>query len=125
MLAINIARTETTPSIICDPENGVISMQGDSYPENSFDFFDDLLSWIDNYFTTTSQAIKLDLRLIYLNTSSVKIMMDIFDMLELEYQKGREVHVIWFYDSLNERVMELAEQFKEDCTFPFLITAEN
>ena len=44
-----------------------------------------------------------------------------FDVLEAAHRKGREVGVTWFYDMRNERVGELAEEFKEDCTFPFSV----
>jgi hypothetical protein len=123
MNLLTIEATTTTPKIICDADKGLILMEGDSYPENAFESFKELLAWIEDYLTTLTTPLKLELRLIYLNTSSVKIMMDIFDMLEEAYSKGCEVSVIWFYDSRNERVGELAEEFKEDCTFPFLITA--
>lgn len=48
--------------------------------------------------------------------------MDIFDMLEDAHQAGRQVRVVWHYDERNERIAELAEEFKEDCTFDFAIT---
>jgi len=57
--------------------------------------------------------------------SSIKAMMDIFDMLEAAHAGGRTVSVTWYYDSRNERVAELAEEFKEDCTFPFAILPRN
>ena len=62
--------------------------------------------------------------LLYLNTSSIKAMMDIFDLLEEAHRKGRQVSVRWSYDGANERVGELAAEFKEDCTFPFDIAAK-
>ena len=125
LLTIDIEATTMTPKINCDPETGRIFMEGDSYPENAFEFFQDLLTWIETYLHTQTTPLTLELRLVYLNTSSVKIMMDIFDMLGEAYANGRGVSVNWFYDSRNERVVELAEEFKEDCTFPFLITAAN
>ena len=35
------------------------------------------------------------------------------------------VAVNWYYDVRNERVVELAEEFKEDCTFPFSILSHD
>ena len=123
MNLLAIEATSTTPKILCDADQGIISMEGDSYPENSFEFFKDLLVWVESYLATLTTPLKLELRLIYLNTSSVKMLMDIFDMLEEAHGEEREVSVIWFYDIRNERVVELAEEFKEDCTFPFMIIA--
>jgi len=72
-----------------------------------------------------SHPLSLELRLLYLNTSSIKAMMDIFDLLEAAFQDGRQVAVNWYYDVRNERVVELAEEFKEDCTFPFSILSHD
>ena len=98
-------------------------MRGDSYPENSFELFSPVLDWIEGYLRDTDRPLTLNLHLLYLNTSSVKAMMDIFDILEEAHEKGRKVAVNWYYDEQNERVAELAEEFKEDCSFPFLVTS--
>ena len=98
-------------------------MHGDSYPENSFEFFDPIIQWIEDYLRLRSEALHLELRLVYMNTSSVKAMMDIFDMLEDAHGRGRAVSVAWYYDPRNERVLDLADEFREDCSFPFDIAA--
>ena len=94
-------------------------MRGDSYPENSLEFFQPIIAWLMEYLDESSEPIAVHLRLLYLNTSSVKVMMDIFDMLESAHNAGRGVYVRWYYDRENERIADLAEEFKEDCTFPF------
>lgn len=119
-----IAATQSTPSIESDFSRGVLKMQGDSYPENSFEFFTPVIEWIEAFLQQDAQTFALELRLIYMNTSSVKAMMDIFDMLEEAHQKGQSVSVTWYYDPRNERVVDLADEFREDCTFPFDITPE-
>ncbi len=96
-------------------------MAGDSYPENSFEFFNDVIEWVSDFLDQLDKPLNLELKLIYMNTSSVKAMMDIFDLLEAAHLKGRAVSVNWYYDPRNERVIELAEEFKEDCTFSFMI----
>lgn len=116
---INIASTQSTPSISTDFSAGTIEMRGDSYPENSFEMFLPVLDWIEAYLRDETRPLRLNLHLLYLNTSSVKAMMDIFDLLEQAHRDGREVSVHWYYDEQNERVSELAEEFREDCTFPF------
>ena len=68
--------------------------------------------------------LSLEICLAYLNTSSVRVLMDMLDILEEAHQGGRGVEVVWLYNENNERVGELAEEFKEDCTFPFHIRAE-
>ena len=117
-------QTRSTPAVIADAERGVLAMHGDSYPENSYEFFGDIIRWVQNYLQESSAPLRAELRLAYLNTSSVRAMLDIFDLLEEAHNGGREVAVEWLYDPRNERVAELAAEFKEDCTFPFDIRAE-
>lgn len=121
---LSIAGTQSTPTISASWETGTLRMDGDSYPENSFEFFGVVLDWVEGYLAASGAPLLLELRLAYMNTSSVKAMMDIFDMLEDAHQRGRSVTVNWFYDARNERIADLAEEFREDCAFPFAITAD-
>ena len=50
--------------------------------------------------------------------------MDILDQLEEAHRQGRQVSVNWYYDPRNERVVDLAEEFREDCSFSFEIAAD-
>lgn len=121
---LRIEGTQSAPAIRCDVEQGVVEMRGDSYPENSFELFSPVIAWIETYLRERAEALALRLHLLYLNTSSVKAMMDIFDLLNDAHVQGRAVSVHWFYDEQNERVAELAEEFREDCEFPFEITSQ-
>lgn len=121
MKDLNIPGTQSTPAIAADAAAGVLAMRGDSYPENSFELFGPVIEWVETYLQDRDAPLKLELELLYLNTSSIKSVMDIFDVLEAAHRKGREVGVTWFYDMRNERVGELAEEFKEDCTFQFSV----
>ncbi|MDD3482866.1 biofilm regulation phosphoprotein SiaC [Azovibrio restrictus] len=122
---LNIQGSQSTPHINSDSGQGLLSMQGDSYPENSFEFFGPVIAWIETYLRDSQAPLRLELRLVYMNTSSVKAMMDIFDLLEEAHGQGRQVSVDWFYDPRNERVLDLADEFREDCTFPFLIAPDS
>jgi hypothetical protein len=120
---LKIEGTQSTPSIVADFKAGTVEMRGDSYPENSFELFSPAMQWIEQYLQQ-GRPLTLNLHLLYLNTSSVKAMMDIFDILQDAHKAGQKVAVNWFYDEQNERVADLAEEFKEDCSFPFQITSQ-
>ena len=121
---LKIVSTQSTPLIETDSTRGVIYMEGDSYPENSFEFYSDLVAWVTRYLEDNERPLVVELALLYLNTSSIKVMMDLFDELEEAHRQGREVKVNWRYDVDNERVAELAEEFKEDCSFSFNIIGQ-
>ncbi len=118
---IDISQTASTPSVRTDRGRGAVTMAGESYPENPFEFFQPLIAWVGDYLDSEAGPLSLELELIYLNTSSIRAMMDIFDRMEEAHAAGREVRVRWTYEPENQRVGELAEEFKEDCSFPFAI----
>jgi hypothetical protein len=127
MNTLTIQATQSTPSVTTDCDEGRLIMEGDSYPENSFEFFAQIIAWIEHFLKIkdSSNSLLLELRLVYMNTSSVKAMMDIFDLLEDAHKKGRPISVSWYYDPRNERVVDLADEFREGCTFPFEIVANS
>jgi len=116
---LNISRTTSTPEVRSNALEGTLRMSGDSYPENSFEFFQPVFSWTQRRLAVPENGLRLELSLVYLNTSSIKAMLDIFDLLDDAHKRGQSVSVLWYFDPQNERVAELADEFKEDCNFPF------
>ena len=120
---LNVLATQSTPSIQADWDTGIVRMAGESYPENTFDLYSGLITWVDQFLADSALPLRLELHLNYLNTSSIRAMIDVFDRLQQAFESGRELSVIWFYDSRNPRSAELGEEFREDYTFSFSITA--
>lgn len=116
-----ITATQSSPEISADWDAGLLIMKGDSYPENTFELFGQVIQWVETFLASTRRPLRLDLYLIYLNTSSIRAMIDILEMLEAAHADTRDVNLRWFYDYRNQRAAELAEEFREDYTFPFEI----
>jgi hypothetical protein len=118
---LRVARTTSTPEVDFNAESGLLTLTGESYPENSFEFFSPLLDWVRQYLRETSGAVRLKIGLTYMNTSSIKSMMDLLDLLEDAHAESREVTVTWLYDEENDRALEMAEEFREEVTLPFFV----
>lgn len=120
---LSLAPTQSTPAVTADWETGLLVMTGESYPENTYEIFDNIIGWVEEFLRSESRPLRVELKLNYLNTSSIRAMIDIFDRLQLAADDGRNIVVCWFYDSRNPRSAELGEEFKEDYSFDFEITA--
>jgi hypothetical protein len=105
----------SSPAVNFDAKTGQLTMSGESYPENTFEFYAPVIGWLKEFVAGTDIPVVLTLELAYLNTGSVKCLMDIFDV--------RQVSVIWRYHQKNTRALETAEEFSEDLTLPFQIEA--
>lgn len=125
MQDLNVAGTDAIPSIKADWQAGCLEMKGDSYPENAFELYQPVIDWIGAFLKSANRPLQLRLQLLYLNTSSIRAMMDMLDQLEEAHQQGKPVGLKWLFERENERVAELAEEFREDYTFAFDIVPQD
>ena len=118
---LRIEPTTSSPLVELNADMGYLHLSGESYPENALDFYRPVLAWLGAFLDQDDRPLHLNLHLTYLNTSSIKSLMDLLDDLEEAHKAGRTVTLDWHYDEENERALELAEEFKEDLTLPFHI----
>lgn len=121
MQALIIEQTKSTPAIHFDPVNHQLNIKGQSYPENSFKFYEPVFAWLDEYLAQVEAqvTVRIYFHMPYINTSSSKCLMMLLERLEDAHKKGKHIGVLWYYDPENETAMECAEDFKEDLTLPF------
>ncbi len=104
-----IPETETTPRVTWDAATATLRLAGESYPENVLELFAPLAEWLDTQLGPTS-TLHLQLELFYLNTSSMKALVDIIRLLEVKHAQGTTVEVEWRY----LRDVDLMRQTGED-----------
>lgn len=115
---LRIEGTRSSPMVEGDPETGVLRLTGDSYPENTFVFYAPLLEWLRQAVESGNGPLRLEIELSYLNTGSIKSMMDMLEILEEAHAEGRQVAAVWRCDPEDERAVEVAEELFEDLTLP-------
>ena len=121
MEALFIEKTKSTPEIHFDPVGGQLSIKGQSYPENSFKFYEPVFAWMDEYLLQVEQEVVVEIyfHMPYINTSSSKCLMMLLDKLNEAFRKGKKIGVLWYYDLENETALECAEDFKDEMSLPF------
>ncbi|HIJ94901.1 MAG TPA: DUF1987 domain-containing protein [Desulfuromonadales bacterium] len=122
MEPLHIQQTSSTPLIQFNTGTGTLHISGESYPENSFDFFEPVISWL-KIAVTECNELSLDIAITYMNSSSTKCTFDIIDILEEAFERGVKTSIVWRYDRENPRSYEMAEDFRDEVTFPFEIEA--
>jgi hypothetical protein len=118
MPALDLKPTRSTPAVWFDPARGVLGILGESYPENSFAFYAPLFAWLREVLPGLP-ALRVQVNVSYMNSSSTKCLLDLLDVLEDAHRGGKSISLDWYYDRENPRSLELAEEFREDCHFPF------
>jgi len=109
---------EIFPDVELNAETGICSISGNSYMQNSKDFFRPVLNWFKEY--TASK--KGDLLLIYnlqnLNTGTSRVLYEILEILK-EYKKyGTEIKIKWNHFDTPEMhvddIIDLTSEFGID-----------
>ena len=114
MKNLSIQQTKYTPQIDLNATSGEINIYGKSYPENTFEFYEPVLAWIEKYFSKHAQLQTIiSLEIIYFNSSSSKLFFDLFDLLE-EKNNEHNITINWIYDMDNESALEAGEDFQDD-----------
>jgi hypothetical protein len=116
---LHIAKTKYTLEVNFDKDSGILQMQGSSYPENAFDFFSPIIEWLKKFTFDSNKPIVMNMRLNYLNTSSTKCILDIFEILNTYMLGGNQVKLNWYYDNDDMDMMETGEELIEDFDIPF------
>lgn len=121
---LELKGTKTTPTIEFDPENGSLLIEGKSSPENSLIFYQPLFDAI----RATAQEInfKVDFKLIYFNTSTVRCLNLLFQILADKKEQGAEITINWHSEDDDLDMIEMGEDFEEisELKFNYLILDE-
>ncbi|TIH12958.1 DUF1987 domain-containing protein [Marinifilum sp. JC120] len=115
MKNIKIEATDRSPELDLNFEMNSFCIKGESYPEDVTEFYGGILKSMENYFSNLEgETIDFCFELIYFNSSSAKVFMSLFDMLEEAAEEGNTVNVEWVYVSDDDNMEELGEEFGED-----------
>jgi hypothetical protein len=113
MSDLHIAATDRTPEIQLSAAQGIFSMRGESFPEDVAAFYGQVIMAIDAMASTIQGPLKVDVAMVYINSSSIKAMFRIFEGLENVRKNGHPLTIIWHFQDDDDIMQELGEDFKD------------
>lgn len=119
MEVIKIIGTDDTPNVILDADNKIFEISGRSLPEDVASFYEPILDWLDNYAEEANPKTVFDFKLVYFNTASSKLILDILLKLEEMYEAGKDVLVRWHFPDDDEDMEEAGEEYADIVEVPF------
>lgn len=114
METLKILKTEETPAVELNTACNNFMISGKCFPENPLQFFEPIMHWFENYIQNPQTNFTLHLDFSYLNSSSSKMLFDIFLMLENTMDKSN-VKIYWYCqedDLMQEQGLYLKAQTK-------------
>lgn len=125
MRKLVIDKTNTTPLVILDPETRIYKISGESRPSDVREFYDQVILWLDDFtmYLINSKDIENPVififNLVYFNSSSAKLILDICKSLASLRLKGFNVTVNWHYEEEDLDMLEVGKEMSRIVKCPF------
>ncbi len=103
---------KTTPEINFNFQSGVLFISGESYPENSKEFYAEVFAWLKS-FIELKRKLNFNIKFTYFNTSSSKIILDIIRLLNEYCINDGDVVLNWHYEEDDEDIYESGTEFTD------------
>jgi len=119
METLRLEQTDDSPQVILDPADGLFEISGKSLPEDAADYYQPVLDWLGAYRQKPLAKTVFNLRLIYFNTASSKLLMDILLVFEEMVEEGHDVLIRWHAHQSDEDMQDAGKEFEEMIAVPF------
>ena len=88
---------------------GVFEFSGRSLPENSKNIYEPVIEWLNTYKENPCSETILHFKLEYFNTSSSKLLYEIFKILNAIRNKDFKTTINWYHEKEDEDFMDEAK----------------
>lgn len=105
--------TRSTPFLLFDPSVAILELRGRSSPDNSVNFYNKLLESLELYCEKGEKQVIVNIAFEYFNSSTSKIIFDLFKKLSVINKKGNHVSVNWFFDEDDDDMLEAGEDYAD------------
>jgi len=116
---LEIKETRDTPEVLFDPENNIFKISGNSLPEDTTEFFTPLFNWLTDYKKSPNDITNLVCELEYFNSSSAKMLYEIFFELQNISKNGKQVRIEWIYEQDDKLIEEKGLEYQSVLEIPF------
>lgn len=111
------------PFVHLDKENSIFKLEGKSIPEDSAEFYANVIIWLKEYAKNPNKETIFYLNLDYYNSSSAREIANIIKHFDEMYGNGHNVKIIWQYNPDDEVMKENGEDFSILFSLPIEIVA--
>jgi len=94
------------PSVDFNAETGVCEISGESYLEDTFQFYEPLINWLKKFTAEAKKPILFNIKLTYYNTSTSKYLLDMFDILKIYEDNNGKVALNWYCEAEELKFVE-------------------
>jgi len=111
MTKIHLPPSDRTPEVILDFATGMFLFKGESYPQSPEAFLEPIRIQMTDWFKKSpSHALNFQFSFDYLDSPTIKLVMDIIEDIEELNHHNKNISVSWYYPRNNKTLRELGEE---------------
>ena len=99
------------PEVSFNAITGECKISGESYMEEPNKFYYPLVDWLYKYTRELKRPVKLEIDLVYFNTATSKMLLQMFHVLKEYNDNGGEIMVTWYYDPEDDDMKDEIEDY--------------
>ncbi len=103
-----------TPSVNFNATTGICELSGESFLEDTVEFYDNLIEWLETYTEKIKKPIAFIIKLTYFNTSTSRCLLDVLNVIKDYEEDDGDVVVNWHYDENDTDMEEDIEDYVID-----------
>ena len=112
---IKIEGMERSPEVDFNFAANTFLLKGESYPEDVTSFFGPVIGKLEEHLSSISgEKVQFTFELIYFNSSTAKVLMGLFEILDEAAGNGNDVLITWSHEEDDDNMEEMGEEFGED-----------
>jgi len=119
METLRFEPTDDSPQVLLDQEDNQFEISGKSLPEDVVEFYQPVLDWLNVYKEKPNSRTEFNVKMIYFNTASSKLILDILMIFEQMVEEGHKVVVKWHSMQSDEDMQEAGKEYEEMIDVPF------
>jgi hypothetical protein len=110
-----IDATPSTPEVDFRFDERVLTLKGESYPENAAAFYGLILERVKRFLATCQNVpITVNVSLAYFNSSSTKLLFSMFEALNQAAKAGNLVTLNWYHDADDDTLYDFGQEIQHD-----------
>lgn len=115
----HIKETFKTPKVTL--ESGLIEISGRSIPIDSFEFYEPIIRWIEEYKKNPEETTEVIFKIDYINSASNKFIYNILKIMSEIQENGYKVNVNWFYEEDDDSMLIFGKNLNNLTSIPINI----
>jgi hypothetical protein len=120
MESIRIEKTQKAPLFVL--KDGYIRLSGRSIPQNARQLYKICFEWVEQYVQSPARETKVDLFFEYIDTSSIRCVVDILTKLSrIPENNHKRIEINWYYEDDDDDSLDLGAYIQAHLKVPFNI----